>query len=45
MEASCGYLAINLSVWVPFPTPGAPMRIIRAAFLSCFVMSGIFPFK
>lgn len=37
IDASCGYLLISLSVWVPFPTPGAPTRMIRAAFLNRLV--------
>lgn len=37
IEASWGNLASSRSVWVPFPTPGAPMRIMRAAFLSRLV--------
>lgn len=34
MEARSGNLVRSRSVCVPFPTPGAPIRMIRAAFLS-----------
>lgn len=37
MEANCGKRASSLSDCVPFPTPGAPTRMIRAAFLNCLV--------
>lgn len=37
MAAICGNRASNRSVCVPFPTPGAPTRMMRAAFLSCLV--------
>lgn len=35
MDASSGNRVKRRSVWVPLPTPGAPTRIMRAAFLSC----------
>lgn len=31
IEANCGYLRMSRSVCVPFPTPGAPTKITRAA--------------
>jgi hypothetical protein len=34
IEESCGKRWISLSLCVPFPTPGAPTRMTRAAFLS-----------
>lgn len=37
IDASCGNRERSLSVCVPFPTPGAPMRMMRAALVSCFV--------
>lgn len=37
IEASWGYRLISLSLCVPLPTPGAPTRMIRAAFFSCLV--------
>lgn len=37
MEDNWGKRWIRRSVCVPFPTPGAPTRMIRAAFLSLFV--------
>lgn len=43
IEASSGNLESNLSVWVPFPTPGAPTRMTRAALLSCRAVRVIAP--
>ena len=34
IEDNCGNLFINLSVCVPFPTPGAPTSMILAAFFN-----------
>jgi hypothetical protein len=35
IDASCGNFFIKRSVCVPFPTPGAPTRITRAALDNC----------
>jgi hypothetical protein len=34
IEESCGNFFMSLSLWVPFPTPGAPTSIILAAFFN-----------
>lgn len=36
IDANWGNRARSLSVCVPFPTPGAPTRMTRAALESCF---------
>jgi hypothetical protein len=37
MEESWGNRCSNRSDWVPFPTPGAPTKMTRAAFRSRMV--------
>lgn len=42
MAESWGNLFNNLSACVPFPTPGAPIKIMRAAFASLILNARMF---